>query len=66
MVAEVVATAYTPAPPFETRRFEDNGWLVVARPVYVTVEFVPPTRAPREAAPVNSNALFTSQRRVSD
>src|SRR3989344_3962769 len=51
-VTEVVATPYTPAPPLETRRFEEEGWLVVARPVYVTVELVPPTRAPRDAAPV--------------
>ena len=31
-VTEVVATPYTPAPPFDTRRFDDKGCEVVARP----------------------------------
>jgi len=50
--AVVVATPYTPAPPSETKRLEEDGWLVVARPVYTTVEFEPPTRAPRLEVPV--------------
>ncbi len=52
-VTEVVATPYTPAPPFETRRFDDEGCDVVARPVYVMVELEPPTRAPRVERPLN-------------
>jgi hypothetical protein len=44
--ADEVATPYTPAPPFETRMFDDDGCVVVARPVQVTVEFVPPMREP--------------------
>ena len=45
-VTEVVAAPYTPAPPFETRRFDEDGWLVVARPHQVKVVLVPPTWAP--------------------
>jgi hypothetical protein len=30
-----------------TRRLDELGWEVVARPQYVTVEFVPPAKAPR-------------------
>lgn len=48
-----VATPYTPAPPFETRRLLDDGCDVVARPVHVIVEFVPPTSAPSDAKPLN-------------
>jgi hypothetical protein len=44
--AEVVATPYTPAPPFETRRLLEEGCEVVERPVYVMVELLPPTVAP--------------------
>ena len=33
VVTVVVPTPYTPAPPFDTRRFDDDGWVVVARPV---------------------------------
>ncbi len=36
-----VATPYTPAPPFETRRLLEAGWLVVARPVQVREPPVP-------------------------
>jgi hypothetical protein len=53
MVAEVVATPYTPAPPLETRSCEEDGCVVVARPVYVMVELVPPIRAPRVPLTVN-------------
>lgn len=42
----VVPTPYTPVLPFETSRLPDTGWEVVARPVQVTVEFVPPTSVP--------------------
>src|SRR3989338_4104725 len=51
--ALVVATPKTPDPPFETRRFEEDGWDEVARPVYVTVELLPPTSVPSAEAPVN-------------
>ena len=46
-VRVVVATPYTPEVPFETRMFDEAGCEVVARPVYVMVEFVPPTSAPK-------------------
>src|SRR3989344_3633101 len=49
--AEVVATPYTPAAPFDTRRLLEDGWEVVASPVQVMVALLPPTRAPREEAP---------------
>ena len=45
-VSDEVATPYTPAAPFETRRLLDAGWLVVARPQYVHVP-LPPTKAPK-------------------
>lgn len=49
---EDVATAYTPAPPFDTSRLLDEKLDVVASPVHVTVELVPPTNAPRAEYPV--------------
>jgi hypothetical protein len=45
-VTDVVATPKTPDAPFETRRFDEDGWVVVERPVYVSVVFDPPTKAP--------------------
>ena len=49
--AEVVATPYTPAAPFDTRRLLEDGWEVVASPVQVMVALLPPTRAPRAEVP---------------
>lgn len=37
-----VATAYTPAPPLETRRLLDAGWEVVASPAHVRLGVAPP------------------------
>jgi hypothetical protein len=45
-VTDVVATPDTPAPPFEVRICPPVRFVVVASPQYVTVEFVPPTKAP--------------------
>src|SRR3989344_8376795 len=50
--AEVVATPYTPAAPFDTRRLLEDGWEVVASPVQVMVALLPPTKAPRVPAVV--------------
>ena len=45
-VAEVVPTPYTPAAPLETRRLDEEGCEVVARPVQLR-ELVPmPVREP--------------------
>ena len=41
-----VATPATPAPPVEKRRLDCDGCELVARPVYTTVVFDPPTSAP--------------------
>jgi hypothetical protein len=41
-VGEEVAAPYTPLVPLETRRFDEEGWLVVARPVQVRFGVVPP------------------------
>ena len=49
--AEVVATPYTPAAPFDTRRLLEDGWEVVASPVQGMVALLPPTRAPRAEVP---------------
>ena len=46
-VTEVVATSVTPAAPFEYRRRPPVRAVVVARPVYVIVELLPPTTVPR-------------------
>ena len=46
-VRVVVETPYTPAPPFDTRTWLELSVVVVARPVYVMVAFVPPTSEPR-------------------
>src|SRR3989338_9712035 len=40
--AEVVATPYTPAAPFDTRGLLEDGLGVGARPVHVIVVFFPP------------------------
>lgn len=42
----VVATPYTPAAPFDTKRLLEEGCVVVAKPLHVTTLFVPPTWAP--------------------
>ena len=42
-----VATLDTPAPPFDMRSCPPVRFVVVAIPVQVSVEFVPPTRFPR-------------------
>jgi len=49
---EEVAAPYTPLVPFDTRMLLEEGCEVVERPVHVTVEFDPPTSAPREEAPL--------------
>ena len=59
MVAEEVATPYTPAPPFDTRMLDEEGCEVVARPVYVMVELEPPTRVPRVEKPLNGPLKVT-------
>jgi hypothetical protein len=46
-VRVLVATPYTPFDPLLTKRFDEASDVVVARPVYVIVLLLPPTRLPR-------------------
>jgi hypothetical protein len=47
---EEVATDETPAPPFEVRIWPPVRFEVVLMPQYVSVEFEPPTKAPKVPA----------------